>query len=105
MMMKYGYAYLRDTEWCIIRNVIKMGITAFHRDRETTYITGEIIRGQYICVVEIAFNIMRYIDNCLKQYFKRYNIRYDGGKEYYDRLIFCSSLEIFWIFYLLSVTI
>lgn len=82
-----GYIYLRDNSWYRMENVIKMGIASFTKDRDNTYITGEVERGEYILVIEISLDKMKIIDYCLKQYFKAYNIYKGGGTEFYDRCI------------------
>ena len=65
-----GTIYLRDNAWYKMENVIKMGIATFAKDRSNTYITGEIERGEYICVYEIPLDKMRQLDNYLKNYLK-----------------------------------
>jgi len=82
-----GTIYLRDNAWYKMENVIKMGITSFAKDRSNTYITGEVERGEYICVIEIPLDNMKFIDKCLKHYFKLFNIYKGGGTEFYDRCI------------------
>jgi hypothetical protein len=39
-----GFIYLRNNNWWLRENVIKMGITTFANDRNNTYITSEIER-------------------------------------------------------------
>jgi hypothetical protein len=85
-MMK-GFIYLRDNNWWQKENVIKMGITTFAKDRNNTYITSEIERGEYICLIEISLDKMKILDKVLKTYFKVYNIYKGGGTEFYDRCI------------------
>ena len=82
-----GIIYLRDNNWWQKENVIKMGITTFAKDRNNTYITGEIERGEYICLIEIPLEKMKILDKLLKTYFKSYNIYKGGGTEFYDRNI------------------
>ena len=64
-----------------------MGIATFAKDRSNTYITGEVERGEYICVIEIPLDNMKLIDKCLKHYFKTFHIYKCGGTEFYDRYI------------------
>jgi hypothetical protein len=80
-----GTIYLRDNAWFKREGVIKMGIASFAKDRSSTYITGEVERGEYILVVEIPLEKMRVLDVCLKGYFKPYHIYKGGGTEFYDR--------------------
>jgi superfamily II DNA or RNA helicase len=85
-MMK-GFIYLRDNNWWQKENVVKMGITTFAKDRNNTYITSEIERGEYICLIEISLDKMKILDKVLKTYFKVHNIYKGGGTEFYDRCI------------------
>ena len=82
-----GNIYLRDNSWYKRENVIKMGIASFVKDRNNTYITGEVERGEYICVIEIPLDKMKFIDKSLKNYFKSYHIYKGGGTEFYNRHI------------------
>lgn len=82
-----GTIYLRDNAWYKMENVIKMGIATFAKDRSNTYITGEVERGEYVCVIEIPLDMMKLIDKYLKNYFKSLNIYKGGGTEFYNRCI------------------
>ena len=82
-----GTIYLRDNAWYKTENVIKMGIATFAKDRSNTYITGEVERGEYICVIEIPLDKMKLIDKSLKHYFKTFHIYKGGGTEFYNRYI------------------
>lgn len=82
-----GNIYLRDNSWYKRENVIKMGISSFAKDRNNTYITGEVERGEYICVIQIPLDKMKFIDKSLKNYFKSYHIYKGGGTEFYNRHI------------------
>jgi superfamily II DNA or RNA helicase len=82
-----GFIYLRDNIWYQRENVIKMGITTFAKDRNNTYITGEIERGEYICLIEIPLDRMKILDKYLKVFCKSYNIYKGGGTEFYDRCV------------------
>jgi predicted helicase len=87
MNISKGFIYLRDNNWWLRENVIKMGISTFAKDRNNTYITSEIERGEYICLIEISLDKMKILDKFLKTYFKPYNIYKGGGTEFYDRNI------------------
>jgi superfamily II DNA or RNA helicase len=82
-----GTIYLRDNAWYKMENVIKMGIATFAKDRSNTYITGEVERGEYVCVIEIPLDKMKIMDKCLKNYFKSFHIYKGGGTEFYNRCI------------------
>ena len=85
--MSFGFIYLRDNKWWKKEDVIKMGITTFAKDRNNTYITSEIERGEYICLIQIPLDKMKILDKFLKTYFKSYHIYKGGGTEFYDRRI------------------
>lgn len=82
----YGYVYIRETIFKDINNVIKIGISKDLIKRETTYITGEYIRGKYIMAWEVYLSEMEHIDDCLKMMLEGYNKRHisNGGTEFYD---------------------
>ncbi len=88
-MMK-GYIYIRTNEWCELKNIYKVGITKSIKDRNNSYITGEIIRGKFIKIFELDFNDndndkqLKYIDNIIKIKFKKLNVYFDAGTEFYD---------------------
>jgi hypothetical protein len=87
MEQSRGTIYLRDNAWYKTENVIKMGISSTVKNRNTTYITGEIERGEYILIVEIPLDKMKILDKCLKMYFKPYHVYKGGGTEFYNRCI------------------
>jgi superfamily II DNA or RNA helicase len=83
-----GTIYLRDNEWFRNRNVIKMGIATFAKDRNSTYITGEPIVGEFIYMIEIPLDKMKILDKYLKVCLKIYNVYViNSGTEFYDRCI------------------
>lgn len=85
-----GYIYIRSNEWCQMKNVYKVGITKSIKDRNNSYITGEIIRGKFLKIFELDFKNdnnnkqLKYIDNIIKIKFKKLNVYIDGGTEFYD---------------------
>ena len=80
--------YLRDNAWFQAENVIKMGIASSAKDRENGgYVTGEIIRGEYILILEIDSSKMRPIEKLLQHTFKQYHDYRGGGTEFYHRCI------------------
>ena len=87
--MSIGYIYIRDNEWFKQSNVYKVGITSSIKDRENTYITSELYRGYYVKIYELNVNKiqLQFIDNLIKHDFKHYNIYYNGGTEFYNRII------------------
>ena len=83
-----GTIYIRDNELCKFKNIYKLGIASFAKNRDDAYTTYEHQRGEFIFIVEIPLNIMRLVDKHLKTYLKPYNnyILF-GGTEYYNRCI------------------
>jgi superfamily II DNA or RNA helicase len=82
-----GTIYIRDNPWYRMEHVVKLGVATFAKDRSHTYITGEVERGEYLCVIEIHLDKMKIIDKMLKQYYKPYHRYKGGGTEFYDRCI------------------
>jgi len=84
-----GYIYIRTNEWCEMKNVYKVGITNSIKDRNNTYITGEIIRGKFVKIFELDIkeNQLKFIDNIIKLKFKKLNVYIDAGTEFYDKII------------------
>ena len=86
-----GYIYIRNNEWCELKKIYKIGITKSIKDRNNSYITGEIIRGKFIKIFELDFKDnndndkqLKYIDNIIKIKFKKLNVYFDAGTEFYD---------------------
>jgi len=80
-----GFFYLRDNEWFRFQKVFKCGITSCIKHRESTYVTGEPIRGEFIMVVALESKYMRWVENQVKLHFTP--IYKGGGTEFYDRII------------------
>ena len=89
MSLNIGYIYIRDNYWYKYSKVYKVGITTSIKDRNNTYITGELYRGFYSKIYQINYNNdeLRNIDNELKNHFKYLNIYLGGGTEFYNRTI------------------
>lgn len=83
--MEKGYIYLRDNAWYRSENTIKLGIASNTKDRDGTYVTGEIIRGEFIKVFEVPRDKMRYVETHLHTTLKEYRDRRDGGTEFFKR--------------------
>lgn len=80
--------YLRDNAWFKAENVIKMGMASSAKDRENGgYVTGEVIRGEYILILEIDHRQMRPVEKLLQHAFKQYHDYRGGGTEFYQRCI------------------
>lgn len=90
-----SYIYIRDNEWYRKENVVKIGISTSIKERNNTYITGEIYKGNFIKIIKIDDIInLKIIDNLIKLKFKKYNVYYDGGTEFYKRDII-NKIEIY----------
>jgi hypothetical protein len=79
------YIYIRTNEYWNFYNAVKLGKTISIPDRETTYKTGEIRVGYYVMV--ICVNVNDKVEALLQKHFKEYQIKYDGGTEFYNKLI------------------
>jgi predicted helicase len=98
-----SYIYIRDNEWYSQLDIYKVGITSSIKDRNSSYITGEFIKGSFIKIIEL-FNInnikLKIIDKHLKNHFIYLHKYLNGGTEFYDRTIlneiepFLSSINI-----------
>jgi predicted helicase len=84
-----GYIYIRTNEWCELKEVYKVGITTSIKDRNNSYITGEIIRGNFLKIFELDVNNiqLKYIDKIIKFKFRKLNVYFDGGTEFYNKII------------------
>lgn len=82
-----GYVYLRDNDWFQQEQVYKMGIMTNGKSRDSTYSTGEVKRGKFVVVIEIAWCQMKRFDMVLKHRFQKLNRRFGGGTEFYARSI------------------
>lgn len=82
-----GYIYLRDNDWFQQEEVYKMGIMTNGKSRDSTYSTGEVKRGTFVLVIEIAWCQMKRFDLVLKHHFQKLNKRFDGGTEFYSRSV------------------
>jgi predicted helicase len=83
-----GTIYIRDNEWFRSRNVVKIGIASYAKDRNSTYITSEPLAGEYIYVIEIPLDKMKILDKYLKLYFIPHNVYHIcSGTEFYNRCI------------------
>ena len=82
-----GYVYLRDNDWFQQEQVYKMGIMTNGKSRDSTYSTGEVKRGAFVVVIEIAWCQMKRFDMVLKHHFRKLNRRFNGGTEFYTRSI------------------
>lgn len=80
-----GYIYVRTHP--SYNNACKMGKTTSIPDRDSQYITNELIRGKFEIVIEVIKEELGNIEELLQEEFKELNIRYDAGTEFYNKKI------------------
>ena len=88
-MTKKGYIYVRSHDSYDKFNAYKLGKTDSIPDRESNYITCEIVKGKFIVVVEIDYDFLDDIEIKLKNYFTLlgYHIYHNGGTEFFKQEI------------------
>jgi hypothetical protein len=84
-----AYIYIRSNEYWNTYNVFKLGKTNNILDRESTYITSEIIRGYYVMIIEVDINILDILEKQLQEYFNSLNLHviFNAGIEFYEKEI------------------
>ena len=82
-----GYIYVRCHEAYDKYDACKLGKTRNIPDRENVYITGEIIRGYFEVVFEVSIEEVDKIEILLQNEFREWNVKCDGGKEFYHKKI------------------
>ena len=87
MNQEKGTIYIRDNELCRLKNIYKLGIASFAKNRDDSYNTYEHERGEFILIIEIPLDKMKIIDNLLKKYLQKERNYIGGGTEYYNRCI------------------
>ncbi len=85
--MSVGYIYIRTNEYWDSYNAYKLGKTENIPDREQTYITSEIKKGNYIKVIEIELKILDKIEKDLQKFFNKLklHIKFNAGTEFYKK--------------------
>ncbi len=87
MSEQIGYHYVRMHESYEKYNVCKVGITANIPDRDSTYVTNEVIGGNFILVFEVPLKKMRGVEILLHNNFCKLREYKGGGTEFYDKQI------------------
>ena len=84
-----GHIYLRSHESYDKYNAYKLGKSESCLDRESSYISCEIKRGNYILVLKVLKKDLSKIEKKLQDHFKKegYHIYHDGGTEFFDKRI------------------
>jgi len=93
--MIYGYIYIRQHSSYEYHNLCKLGKTVNIPERDSQYATGEIKRGKFTFVYEVNLKQLSIIERLLQDELKEYNVRYDGGTEFYDKKIIGEIINIF----------
>jgi len=85
----FGYIYLRTHEAYDKHDAYKLGKTQNCSERESIYISGEIIRGKYILVLQVLYNDLTVIEKKLQKYFirKDLHVYLGGGTEFFRKSI------------------
>jgi hypothetical protein len=78
-MNNLGYIYIRNHISYKEHNICKLGETKKIHERDSTYATGEYIRGEFIMVLKMLSTDSFEIEKLLKNYFNKYNKRNTGG--------------------------
>jgi superfamily II DNA or RNA helicase len=86
-MESFGYIYVRNH--ISYNNCCKLGKTNNVPERDTQYATGELNRGKFELVIEMAKNVIGIVEKMLQNYFNvlGFHIQHDGGTEFYKRCI------------------
>tara|TARA_B110000259_G_scaffold157638_1_gene179631 strand:+ start:2416 stop:4605 length:2190 start_codon:yes stop_codon:yes gene_type:complete len=87
MNQTYGYIYVRFHESYEKYNACKLGKTQNIPDRDNTYVTSEILRGNFEYVFEVSYGEMNNIEKKLEKEFCKLNIRINGAREFYNKQI------------------
>ena len=82
-----GYIYIRNHKSYDEENACKMGMASNIPERDSQYSTGEIKRGYFDPVFEVPYEQMSNIERQLQLKFSEFNIRYDAGTEFYNKII------------------
>jgi len=82
-----GFIYVRIHDAYDMYGACKLGKTRNIPDRDSQYSTGEIKRGYFEVVFEVQNEDTDRIEVLLQNEFREFNIKYDGGREFYDKQI------------------
>lgn len=79
------YIYIRrNTFYYDQFNICKLGRTTNIPERDNNYATGELKRGYFELVIELYKIKSSVIENILKNEFKKLNVVYNGGLEFFN---------------------
>ena len=82
-----GFIYVRNHPLYEIYEACKLGKASNIPERDSQYATGEIERGYFDPVFEVPMSKMGIIERLLQHHFKKFNIKYDAGTEFYNKKI------------------
>ena len=82
-----GYIYIRIHSSYDLENACKLGKASNIPERDSTYATGELRRGHFEIVFQVPYYLMDTLERKIQKEFTHLNIKYDGGKEFYDKKI------------------
>lgn len=91
----FGYIYIREHLSYEYYNLCKLGKTINIPERDSQYATGEIKRGKFSYVYEVNLKKLSIIERLLHDELKEYNVRHDGGTEFYNKIIIGEIINIF----------
>jgi predicted helicase len=87
MKTKKSYIYVRSHESYDNYDAYKLGRTHNVPERDDTYSTSEIKRGQMISVFEVSLCQVKKIERELQEEFCNMNVRFNAGIEFYKKEI------------------
>jgi superfamily II DNA or RNA helicase len=87
MDLTKGYIYIRIHHSYDIDDVCKLGKATNIPERDNIYSTGEVRRGYFEKVFEVAYTQMGIIEKLLHYEFKSINVIYDAGTEFFRKSI------------------
>lgn len=84
-IIMYGFIYIRQHHSYCYNKIIccKLGKSTNYIDRDSVYATGEIVRGLFTHIYQVPIDKMDIIEKLAHMAFKEYNVRFDGGQEFY----------------------
>lgn len=83
METNFGFIYIRRNDWYNKYNICKLGKTQNIPDRDTTYITGEVVRGNFYPIFRVDIHLLDEIEKKMQNEFIDYNYYSGGGRELY----------------------
>lgn len=84
---EFGFIYIRSNEWYNKYDICKLGKTTNIPDRDATYITGEVERGNFNPIFRVDIYCLDRIEKELQNEFMDYHFYNGGGTELYNKEI------------------